>query len=205
MKTILKKILHSTLRLNKVVHFKTASLMMMSVTILSGCLISGPYWGQEFDSRTDDIPLQAWTAFATEPVRVECSQAYHAGLYPWYNANGNWMPVTTLYPQNPGVLDPKGTRIYSVGESLVLPEHCWRNDRAYSNPKYFTAIRMVQTVQTSSGMQDIVFSTLDREGLECVGTENGRAASWTGYYGKDCVTAYSSGKKIPFVIINAKS
>jgi len=181
-------------------------MILAVLSLLSGCLITSPYWNQEFSNHTSAIPLQAWTNHTGHPVRVECSQAFHGGLYP--SPSGSWSHVTNLYAQSPGVLDPAGTRIYSVGKSMVLPASCWRSENTSAGIRYYAAVRMIQTKPKifGSGYQDVKFSTFDKTGLECLGRENGKDASWLGYIGEGCTKTYSnSNTEIPFVIFRAKN
>jgi len=181
-------------------------LGLLTVSFLSGCLITSPYWNQEFSNHSSAIPLQAWTNHNGHPVRVECSKAFHGGLYP--PSSGSWSHVTNLYPQNPGVLDPSGTRVYSAGAKMVLPASCWRAETTSAGLRYFAAVRMIQTKPKvfGSGLEDVTFSTFDKTGLECLGREIGKDASWFGYAGEGCAKTYSgSTTEIPFVIFRAKN
>ena len=188
-------------------HLSRAGIITAAVTLLSGCLITSPYWNQEFISHTSAIPLQAWTSHAGHPVRVECSQAFHGGLYP--PSSGSWSHVANLNPQSPGVLDGGGSHVYSAGSKMVLPASCWRPENTSAGLKYFAAVRMIQYKPKifGSGYEDVTFSTFDKPGLECLGRENGTDASWYGYIGEGCTNTYSGGSttEIPFVIFKAKS
>ncbi len=161
---------------------------------LSGCLLTSPYWNQEFTSHTNQIPLQAWTTKSGDAVTFECAQAYHGGLYPYWGPT--WNTVTTVNPDLPGALDNQGSRIYSVSYKGVLPASCWRQDPA--NGVWYSAIRAVQ-----DGSE---YNTFDLTGLECLGRENGKAASWFGWIGDGCTKTYSnSNNNIPYVIFRAQS
>lgn len=161
---------------------------------LSGCLLTSPYWNQEFSSHTAQIPLQAWTTDSSEDITFECSPAYHGGLYPYWGPV--WSEVITITPELPGALDPAGSRIYSAAYKNVLPSNCWRRDPA--NNIWYAAIRAVQDGDE--------YSTFDKVGLECLGRENGKAASWFGWLSKSCTKTYSnSSNNIPFVIFRAPS
>lgn len=163
--------------------------------LLSGCILTSPFWNQEFDDHTDPIPIQSWTVNKNLPVTIECSKAYHGGLYPVFSS-GSWSNVTNLNPQLPGVLDPKGAVVYSAGRKMVLPENCWRKDPG--NDLYYAAIRAKQG-------NSAVFSSFDNNGLECLGRWNGKLATWFGWAGKGCNKTYNnSNTPIPFVIFRAK-
>ncbi len=165
-----------------------------AILSLSGCLLTSPYWNQEFSSHTNQIPLQAWTTDTSHSVTFECSPAYHGGLYPYWGPT--WSTVTTVSPDLPGVLDSAGSRVYSAAYKGVLPESCWRQDPG--NNIWYAAIRAVQDGDE--------FSTFDKVGLECLGRENGKAASWFGWIGDGCTKTYSnSNNNIPYVIFRAQS
>lgn len=168
-------------------------LSIVAVLIsLSGCLLTSPYWNQEFTSHTNQIPLQAWTTDSSEDITFECSPAYHGGLYPYWGPV--WSPIITISPELPGALAPNGGRIYSAAYKNVLPANCWRHDPA--NDIWYAAIRAVQDGDA--------YSTFDITGLECLGRENGKAASWLGWFSKSCTKTYSnSSNAIPYVIFRA--
>ena len=184
---------------------KVSVFSIATVLMLSGCLIESPYWGQEFNSHADKIPLQAWTDRASQPVRLECSKASHGGLHPF--PSGSWMSVRSLTPQQPGVLDPNGQRIYSVGKKIRLPSNCWRAETTSSGLRYHTAIRMIQSKPklSGTGFEDTSYYVLDKKCLECVGRENGKARSWFGYIVAGCTLRFrNSTTQVPNVQIIAK-
>lgn len=159
---------------------------------LSGCLITSPYWNQQFSSHTGQIPLQAWTTSTSAPIVFECATAFHGGLYPAFSTP-TWHHVASVTPDSPGVLDPAGNRIYSAARLGTLPSQCWHQD---SNNLWYSAIRA-----TRNGSE---FMTVDADGLECVGQENGDAASWFGWLGQGCHMTYSNtGNSVPYVIFRA--
>jgi hypothetical protein len=183
------------------------SAMITAVSALSGCLITTPYWNQEFSSHSSAIPIQVWTHHSPTTVRVQCTQAFHGGLYPAFE-EPVWQNLTNLTPQLPGVLDGDGARVYSAGTTIVIPESCWHSEVTSSGLRYYTAVRVIQQQPKifGSGTQDVTFNTFDKTGLECLGRENGKAASWFGYINKNCVETYSgSSTPIPYVIFRAKS
>lgn len=173
---------------------KLSSLLILS-TILSGCLLTSPFWNQKFSNHNSPIPLQAWTTSTTGTVTFECSQAYHGGLYPWGGPH-IWTTVANVIPAQPGSLDSSSSRIYSASFYGNLPSTCWRYDSA--NSIWYSAVRAKQG--------ETVYKTFDNTGLECLGRENGKAASWFGWIGKGCTETYfNSSTEIPYVIFHAES
>lgn len=182
------------------------TIVSAAVSLLSGCLITSPFWNQEFNNHNQAIPIQAWTTHTGHSLKVECSQAFHGGLYPW--GSPSWSYVTTLNAQLPGALDSDGTRAYSVGTNMVLPSNCWRAENTSAGLRYYAAIRVIQVQPKifSAGTQNVTFKTFDKTGLECLGRENGKDASWYGHAGQGCTKTYSeSSTEIPYVIFKAKN
>lgn len=165
------------------------------VGLLSGCLLTSPFWWQEFNNRTDPIPIQSWTVNKNVPITIECSKATHGSLYP-YGGPENWSVVANLNPQLSGVLDPKGNVVYSAGTKIVLPESCW--ELSDSRNFYYTAIRAKQG--------NTVFISFDNNGLECLGRWNGKLTSWLGWSNKGCIKTNpgDTSTPIPHMIIKAK-
>ena len=161
---------------------------------LSGCLLTSPYWNQVFDSHTDSVPMQAWTTDSGSTITFQCAQASHGGLYPYWGPT--WHHVANVNPALPGSVDSFGTRIYSAARNHPLPNNCWRQDPA--NGVWYAAVRALQDGDE--------YNTFDISGLECLGRENGAAASWLGWLGDGCTKTYSnSNNNIPYVIFRANS
>lgn len=166
---------------------------------LSGCLLTSPYWNQAFDDHTAPVPLQAWTGDKTKPVKFECAQAYHGGLYP-LPSQVNWVQVADVNPQQQPLLDSKGAKIFGASKLTALPAACWRLDGG--NGLYYSAVRATQ----GTGSSKVAYKTFSKPGLECLGRENGKAASWFGWTNKGCTKTYSdSSTEIPYVIFRATS
>jgi hypothetical protein len=145
--------------------------------ILSGCLMTTPYWNQEFADHTKAVPFQAFTTNKSIQVKFECAKAFHGGLYP-DAASATWVLVGNVTPQGQPLLDSDGNSVYGARKSAVLPAACWRFDPA--NSIWYAAARATQ------GAGQDPFFTFDNAGLECLGRENGKAASWFGWIGKGC-------------------
>lgn len=170
-------------------------VLFVGISALSGCLLTSPFWNQEFTSHTSNVPLQAWTTKKNEVIQFECSKAYHGGLYPVFGPE-SWVLVSSVMPEQVASLDPKRGKIYSASRDAALPAACWRRDPG--NNIWYAAIRAKQGGNT--------YSTFDNSGLECLGKEDGKAASWFGWIGKSCTKTYSnSSSNIPYVIFRAQS
>lgn len=160
-------------------------------SLLSGCLLSSPYWGQKIDGHTNKVPIQSFVTSNGTPVVFECSKAYHGGLYPAFGPE-QWYHVATVNPTIPPSVDPKSVKIYSASYHNSLPAVCWRQDPA--NGTWYTAVRSKQ-----GSSKHYVFN---KTGLACLGKEIGLATTWLGWLGKGCHLTYSgSSTAIPYVRI----
>lgn len=169
------------------------------VASLNGCLMTSPYWNQVFSSHTDVVPLQAWTTKKDYDVKYECATAYHGGLYP-SSGSAVWVHIDTVSPQQQSLKDSYGAKVYGAGIKRVLPAECWRYDPANSN--WYTSVRATQTTNTGTDS----YQNFNKVGLECLGTEVGKATSWLGWFNKGCVSTYSgSNTPVPYVIFRATS
>ncbi|HET8708126.1 MAG TPA: hypothetical protein VFM46_17605 [Pseudomonadales bacterium] len=176
-----------------------ALAVVASIYSLSGCLLTSPYWNQSFATHTTAIPIQAQVANNSVPVRIECATAFHGGLYPAFETPV-WNFVTSISPQSTPTYAPNDQPVYGAGVKMVLPESCWHQDDG--NGIYYTAIRATQ----GSGANRVEFKTFDSSGLECLGREVGKAASWFGWMGKGCTARYTgTSTDIPYVIIYANN
>lgn len=163
---------------------------------LSGCLLTSPFWNQVFSSRTTNVPLQAFTTDNSKNITFQCAHAFHGGLHPSENT-AIWTTVTTVTPASTGAYDSNGTLMYSASASQVLPAVCWRQD---GNGQWYSAIR----AQQGSGSSITTYNTFTQAGLECLGTEVGKAANWLAWIGKGCAQTYSNNNNpIPYVIFRA--
>ncbi len=175
-----------------------ALLASAACVAFSGCVLDSPYWAQTFSTTTTAIPIQAWVTSNTTPVKIECSKAYHGGLYP-FGGPEVWTLVTNITPSANASYDPTNGVIYSAGKMQVLPAACWNADYAYSPPLYMTALRATQGTSTA-------FSVFDGAGLECLGRENGRGKSWFSWLSYGCNLTYSgSSTALPYVRVIANA
>lgn len=154
------------------------------LVVLNGCLLTSPYWNQEFSDHTKPIPLQAFTVNKAVKVKFQCAQAFHGGLYP-FGGPISWVQVANVTPQSQALLDPASGTVYGAGKLTALPSSCWRLDPG--NNLWYAAIRATQN-ETVLGSDQKYFHTFTKAGLECVGRENGKAATWFGWFNKGCQT-----------------
>lgn len=152
-----------------------------SVLFLHGCLLTSPYWNQEFSDHTAAVPLQAWTTDKTKTVKFECAKAFHGGLYPSAGA-ATWITIDNINPQQNGLRDSYKALVYGAGKTSALPSGCWRQDPG--NSIYYAAVRA-----SHMGSSKVEYHTFTKTGLECLGRENGKAASWFGWLNKGCQSA----------------
>lgn len=162
--------------------FKLIGLTAGAALLLNGCLLTSPHWNQEFDDHTDAIPMQAFTTNKSVPVKFQCAQAGHGGLYP-SPATASWVHVATVNPQSQPLRDSNNGRIYGASKYKTLPSACWRQDPA--NSVWYAALRATQNT-TVLGTDQEYFHTFTKSGLECLGRENGKAASWFAWFSQDC-------------------
>lgn len=179
-----------------------AALVAAISVPLTACVLDSPYFGQTFASTTTAIPIQAWTGDNNRTVRIECSKAYHAGIYPWGGPEV-WLPVADLTPSAVPSYDPNGGVTYSAGIKQALPAACWYADNAYTPPKYMTALRATQLNANGS---TVTFRVFDAGGLECKGREVGKSRSWTGWVNAGCALTYSNSTTLlPWVRISSNT
>jgi len=176
------------------------SIALGIAVLCSGC-VTTPYWNQEFADHTAAIPIQAWTPNGTAPVKIECSQAFHGGLYPW-STGGNWQHVTDIDPSlSTASYDSKGSAIYSAGIKMVLPSYCWRSENTSAGIRWYSAIR----ASYLDGSTTRKFYTFDDDGLACLGREMGEDRTISGWLNAGCFKQYSSGTAVNYVIFRARS
>jgi len=171
----------------------------IAITSLNGCLMTSPYWNQEVSSRTAKVPLQAFTTKKDYTVKYECAQAYHGGLYPT-SGSATWVLIDTVNPLQQSLKDSYGAKVYGAGIKRVLPASCWRQDPA--NSVWYSSVRATQVTNTGT----VSYQNFNKSGLECLGTEVGKATSWFGWLNKGCISTYSgSTTAIPYVIFRSAS
>lgn len=185
----------------------TSRRLLLSATAtlavaLGGCVMESPYWAQTFPTTASLVPIQTWTIDPTRTIRIECSKAYHGGLYP-FGGPETWTLVTTLTPSSSPSYDTLGNTIYSAGTRMALPAACWNADYAYSPTLYMTALR---ATQTSAGGTTTTYRVFDELGLECLGREDGKARHWFAWLTRNCAMTYSgSTTPVPYVRVIASA
>ena len=166
---------------------RAIGLSAAMLVLLNGCLLTSPYWNQEFDDHTKAISLQAFTTNKNANVKFQCAPAFHGGLYP-SAATTTWTQVASITPQSKPLFDPIGGKVHGAGVRKVLPAACWRFDPA--NSIWYAAIRATQNTMVLDTGQKF-FHTFDETGLECLGRENGQATSWFGWSGCETGAYYT--------------
>jgi hypothetical protein len=179
------------------VHTKLSVVIISIVCLgLTGCLTS-PFYSQKFSSRSDEIPFTVWTLNKSKPITIECAKASaHGGPV---NGPSSYQHVTTIWPDNQGMLDSNGLTVYAASKNQVLPSACWRYYNYPDQYDYITVVRVLQD-GSASGIY-----TFDKPGLECLGKWNGKGARWLGWLGHNCQKKYvNTGGDIKTVFLKAK-
>ena len=172
-------------RVTRMMHHASRVLVAAATPIiLSSCLLTSPYWNQEFKDHTKPVPLQAFTVDKSVPVKFECAKAFHGGLHP-SAAQAVWVLVGSTTPPSQPLLDSDGNKVHGARKFTALPAACWRLD---ANGLWYAAARATQNTTVLDTSQKYFF-TFTKPGLECVGRENGKTASWFGWINKGCETS----------------
>lgn len=172
---------------------------------LSGCFVNSPYHGQNFSSRNALIPVQAWSNSKDSNMVLSCHKARISGLY--RASIYDWQVVRTMPPQLPGSLDSSGSRVYSFGGNVRLPDSCWHQIELSVGQRHMTALRFTQVVDDlfGSGQTTRNSYVFDKEGLACAAQAMGESGRWNGYLGKNCKKTYhGSTSALPFLILYAE-
>ncbi len=174
-----------------------ASLTVLAITALSGCLIS-PFYGQNFSSRSAEIPFTLYTTDKNSPVTIECAKASaHGGPY---NGDSSYQLVKTIWPSTQASLDPSGNPIYVASTEKALPADCFRYYDYSGAYDYITVVRVLQ-----NGSNNNIY-TFDKAGLACLGEWIGKGPNWFSWLNKGCYKKYSNtGNTIRTVFLKAKA
>ena len=175
--------------------FLKVSFALFTLTTLSACLITSPYYDQTFSSRSDAIPFTVYTADGNTPITIECAQA---NAHRHRLSSRPYQEVATVQPATQGILDPSAGKIYSASTALVLPTECYRNYPQFSDDDY-DWITVVRVSQEGSGML-----TFDQAGLACLGEWVGKERNWFSWLNYNCNKRYSSGDAYRHVFLRAK-
>lgn len=191
----------SLIRTNSVVKkamFGTLPFVTVPIVLLglSGC-ITAPFYGQQMNSRTTQVPFTFWTFNKTGSVTVECAKASaHGGPY---NGPDSYQLIKTISPNIKGALDSFKSEVFNASTKLDIPNSCWRYYSYPDGTNYITVLRVKQAGSDSS------VYTFDKAGLECMGKWNGKSASWTAWLSHSCQKRYSNtGNTIKTVFLKAK-
>lgn len=167
--------------------------------VLSGCAVTSPYWGYVPASTSAPIPFQAWTPKNDAPVVVECATSTTAHGNPT-DGEASYIVAANIAVSASKSLDGAGGALYSASASVILPSSCWDYFGDYD---FWQAnVRVSQTTNWSDGTHKVIFSSYDKPGLECLGRETGKRASWSGAVGHDCEMTYlGESTKIPYIVL----
>jgi hypothetical protein len=167
---------------------------------LSACSVTSPHWGYVPESTEAAIPVQAWTAYTANPVVVECATATggHGNPSPDESA---YIVAASLPVPAAETLDSEGNVLHSVSSNVTIPSQCW--DYFDSYDFWQLNLRVSQIVPAlGGGTMKRIFSSFDIDGLECLGRENGAAASFYGFVDKGCEKTYlGETEQIPYIVL----
>jgi hypothetical protein len=174
-----------------------AGIIIATLLVFGGCITS-PYYAQIFETRSDAIPFQIWTADNKQNITIECAKASAHGNP--INGMDSYQIVATLTPSSQGLLDANGEVIYQASSETVLPSECWRHYSYSDGVNWITVVRVLQGT-----LEDDLMYTFDKNGLQCLGQHSGENASWFGWWGASCAKTYiNTGKPIRTIFLKAK-
>lgn len=184
------------------------SIAVLLTTFLNGCLVSSPYHGQVFSSRTDRIPMQVWSNSSSHRVLVECHRASQRRLYePMGDYTWQRIDNNLLWPSTPS-RDSGGNIAHGWSANMVLPDSCWHRERTPDGPRSKTALRFKQQIGIDGDNRPIyrLSAVFDKLGLACAGQAIGATGLWSGYLNANCNVTYDySTQALPFLIIESPS
>ena len=176
------------------------ALVMMAAAALPGCAVTSPYWGYVPASTEAAIPVQAWTAYTDNPVVVECATATSAHGWPTPDESA-YIVAATLPVSSADILDSVGNVIHSASANVTMPSECWDYFGDYDFWQLNLRVSQLQP-NGSEGTTKRIFSSFDLDGLECLGSSNGAAASFYGFVGKGCEKTYlGQTTQIPYIVL----
>lgn len=169
--------------------------MATMVGWLAGCAVTSPYWDYVPDSTSAPIPFQVWSD-GTSAVYVECANDTGAHGNP-SAGDASYVAAATIHPNTQPSLDSAGAALYSGSTQVVLPSACWKY---FSDYDFWQA--NVRVVRLGSDGKKVPFSNFDKAGLECLGREVGKAASWFGALNKGCEKHFlGSDTATPYIVL----
>lgn len=165
-----------------------------------GCAVTSPHWGYVPASTEAPIPVQAWTAHTGAPVVVECATdtTAHGSPYPDESA---YIVAASLPVSGAENLDAEGAAMHTASGMVSFPSDCWEYFGSYDFWQLNLRVSQIQPA-SEGGTTKRIFSSFDVAGLECLGRENGAAASWFGFLGKGCEKTYlGQTNQIPYIVL----
>lgn len=140
-----------------------AAIIAASAVVLSGCVMDKPRWNDNYSSTTTPIDFQTSTDHNKYPVLLECTTAFHGGLYPPFSSSYTWHQVASVNPT------PRGGNSFEANIAATLPSQCWRQD---SNNTHYAAVRARQMTKDGSEYKDFVTKQQDGSIAQYSGTNN---------------------------------
>lgn len=168
---------------------------LLSIAGLPACSITSPYWDYVPASTSTPIPFQVFS-ISNANLQVECANDTNAHGNP-ANGEASYIWASNLTASSEPSLDSLGNRLYSFSKNVTLPSACWEY---FSDWDFWQA--NVRVVYVNSDGTKVPYSSYDRLGLECLGREVGKAASWFGAVNKGCEKRYlNSTDVIPYIVM----
>ncbi|HTV20300.1 MAG TPA: hypothetical protein VMG12_16560 [Polyangiaceae bacterium] len=168
---------------------------------LPGCAVTSPHWGYVPASTDAAIPVQAWTAYTDNPVVVECATATSAHGSPTPDESA-YIVAANLPVSSADIRDSENNVMHSASGNITMPSSCWDYFGDYDFWQINLRISQVQPNTTGGGTTKRIFSSFDLDGLECLGRENGAAASFYGFVGRGCEKTYlGESTQIPYIVL----
>jgi len=175
--------------------------VVMAAGALPGCAVTSPHWGYVPESTEASIPVQAWTAHTGHPVVVECATATSAHGWPSPDESA-YIVAANLPVSSSALLDAQGSVMHSASGNVTMPSSCWNYFGSYDFWQLNLRVSQLQPNTTGGGTTKRIFSSFDLDGLECLGRENGAAASFHGFVGKGCEKTYlGQDEQIPYIVL----
>jgi hypothetical protein len=112
-----------------------------------------------------------------------------------------YIDAASLAVSASGNLDGQGDVMHTASGNVTFPSQCWDYFGDYDF--WQLNLRVSQIVPAiGGGTTNRVFSSFDLVGLECLGSENGAAASWFGFLGQGCEKTYlGQTEQIPYIVL----
>jgi hypothetical protein len=178
-----------------------AAALLLAAAALEACAVTSPHWGYVPDSTAAPIPVQAWTAHTTNPVVVECATATNAHGSPDPGESA-YIVAASLPVATANILDSEGNVMHSASGSVTMPSQCWDYFGDYDFWQLNLRVSQIQPASSGGGTTKRIFSSFDTEGLECLGSTNGAAASFYGFVGQGCEKTYlGEDTQIPYIVL----